>query len=223
MLTLPLLAGCISSSAISAAKSPHARVLPDRVHVEKAAISKDNQLLIYLEGSITNSSKTNRFTLRIPLAQLEDNGHIINLVATNGLPSAVINVPRHELYEGWIFQKRLRDAKPVAIGLPISPPYRFPDGDPAYRTGGSTKLLPNSTQALCQVRMADQIEFIYIDSSDKRAFTDLRVEPAMGTPSEEPGYYFLLPVTVPLDIATSPIQIPIYIFVICEFRWGGGC
>jgi len=37
----------------------------------------------------------------------------------------------------------------------------------------------------------------------------------------EPGYYCLLPLTVPLDIATSPIQIPVWIYLEASAKHSG--
>lgn len=215
LLTLPFLAGCLSMTAINSANYPGARVVPDRIrHIERAGISKDNQLLILLVGSITNSPRNSHFTLTVPLSQIETRAEIYSWHGKNGLPCAGLSVPRSAIAQGWPRQESFKDFKPVPIGLPISPRYGvYPSGFAEYTIGESPKALHNSTQTLYQVRLPRQMEFIFIDASDKRASTDLRVTPLLYTPKKDWKYYFLLPVTVPLDVATAPVQIPFIIFI----------
>src|SRR5579862_4730904 len=64
---LPLLPGCMTFETMYVAENGVLKVYHnDYVHAEKAVISKDGQLLIYLEGSITNSPSNGLFTLVIP-------------------------------------------------------------------------------------------------------------------------------------------------------------
>src|SRR5215469_1821280 len=68
---LPFLTGCITSETIHMAKTPVDIVYPDQVsHVEKAVISDDNQLVVFFEGSLSNSVRRSKFTLNIPLKDI---------------------------------------------------------------------------------------------------------------------------------------------------------
>ena len=216
---LPLLPGCMTYQAIQSAKNPSARVVPDRVNVEKAAVSRDNVLLIYLNGSMTNSPRNTHFTLAIPLEQIETHADVYRLKGTNGTHVAWFGVSRNLIHEGWI-EENSNDLEIVPLGSLISPQYAYPDGFDDH-IPSDTKLLPNSTRTLYQVHLDGYLQFIYINASDQRAYTDLHVDPASYTPKVEPEYYLLLPVTVPLDIVTCPIQIPFFILVGIAMRHPG--
>lgn len=209
-------------SAVDSAKHPDARALPDRIHrVERAGISKNDELLILFVGSVTNSPRNSHYTLTVPLAQMKMQPNFYSWCDTNGLRCGAFDLPRSALKEGWPVEKSLNGLKPVPLGSPITPESVYPNGTIAYETAVPAKLLPNSAQSLFQVHLPYRIEFIFVDASDVRANTDFRVTQVLVTPRRDWGYYFLLPVTIPLDIATAPIQIPFYFYMRYAFRWSG--
>ena len=73
-------------------------------------------------------------------------------------------------------------------------------------------LLSNSTQTVYLTK-TNPIEFTYIDTSVKRSFTIVTVDPIMVSRvcTEHPGYYGLLPVAIIADIVTFPFQLPIFL------------
>src|SRR6516225_1980802 len=143
LVALPFLGGCLSFSAVNSAKYPSARVVPDQIHVEKAAISKNNELLIFLKGSITNSPRDSRFTLAIPLAEIESRYNVYPLPYTNGTFRANMDVQRNAIHEGWSEQTITNNIEIVPIGRAISPPYVFPDGYAPVTIGELAKPLAN--------------------------------------------------------------------------------
>ena len=68
-------------------------------------------------------------------------------------------------------------------------------------------LISNATQTVYLTRNTP-IEFVLVDASLKRRFTIITVDPTLVSEkrTDHPAYYFLLPLTVPVDIATSPFQ-----------------
>ncbi|HXE43349.1 MAG TPA: hypothetical protein VN516_10020, partial [Candidatus Baltobacteraceae bacterium] len=52
-----------------------------------------------------------------------------------------------------------------------------------------------------------KLQFVYVDASSKQKYTIIRVEKVTVADNWHKGYYCLLPLTIPLDIATSPFQL----------------
>jgi hypothetical protein len=224
---LPFLPGCMTFDTMIAAKNGYPRAVhDDYVHAEKAIISKDDQLSIYLKGSITNSPPNSLFTLVIPMADIvtsqsdfyKEIVYVWPTVGTNEISAVILGVRRDFIHKGWLPEGNSNDVETVPVGPEISPQYTFPRGF-GVKLPETSWLLRNSNRALYQVRQPGYLEFIYTDASSKRAFTDLQIDPIEDTrPHTEPGYYLLLPVTVPIDVATSPIQIPFIISIMEEFH-----
>ena len=191
---LPLLNGCFTYRTLHAVHEPTQHELPDRIYrVEKSVISKDNQLLIFLEGCLSNSPQKSRFTLVVPLEQIQ-NLKGSGLPGTNGKTWDELNLSRDAIHADWMPQDNSVDyVKTVSVGSPIptsAAAFSRP-GDPRedpWSFAKYAKLLPNTTQTVYPVtgfrdfRNNDwptEMEFIYVDASTKQEYTIIHVDQAM--------------------------------------------
>src|SRR5690349_12289597 len=83
---LPLLSGCLSMKATDSANNHRVETtLYDSVdNIEKAAVTKDDQLCVLFEKDLTNSTR-GHFALMIPLGQIRTNAHNQPGFATQGI------------------------------------------------------------------------------------------------------------------------------------------
>ena len=228
---LPLLSGCITSSTIDAAKAPATNPVPDKVyHVEKAVISKGQQMVIYLEGCLTNSSQRSRFTVSVSLEQIRTKAETWNMLATNKT-FALLKVSRSAIRTGWIPEESsVENLETIPVGAPIPTPIDIPGRNYyGFALAEYAKLLPNTTQTLYPVieqrnfNRTDwpaRLEFVYVDASSKQACTIIHVNEFTIPSNRNKVFYGFLPVTVPLDIVTAPIQFAWYLLV--GYAWAHG-
>lgn len=224
VVILPLLNGCITSSTLHAAKTPAYRILPDKVfHVEKAVISEDKQLVIYLEGCLSNSWQHCQFTVSVPVKEIETKAEMRHSVEGSNGAYAIFNygllsVSRAAIHAGWTLPGiSTTDLKIIPLGKPTPAPSLA--GTPyewEWAYAKCARLLPNTTQTLyIVIERRDtqpndwpaQLEFIYVDASTNRKYTIIRVEKARVADNSHKIYYCFVPVTIPLDIATTPFQL----------------
>lgn len=209
--------------------------------IEKAGISKDDQLCVFFEKYSTDSTKSH-FAVVIPLSQIRTNAGVqtgfttagimrttnsddlyLRLVRDKGNPlfvrctitSATLHVPGSTIQTNWaLLENQKINLKSIPIGEPL---IVRPNDNAAYH-GLSLTLLSNATETVYLTR-TEPIEFAYIDASIKRSLTIVTVDPYIVSTkrTEHPGYYCFLPLTVPVDIATFPIQAVCYGFVYWMF------
>ncbi len=211
---LPLLTGCFTCQTVDAAKE--ARILPDKVyHVEKCFISKDKQLVILLDACLTNASQRSQFTVSVSLEQISKSGDC-NMPNSNK-HYGILDVSREAIHEGWtLYESPVHNSETIPLGPPIAMPSEITgQNNYAYAFAKYAQLLPNTTQTLYPViehrnvhrnDWPSKLEFIYVDASSKQEYTVIYVREVKGVNNGNNGYYFLLPLTIPLDIATSPFQ-----------------
>ena len=223
---LPFLTGCLTHKVLTAAKQPTSHPLLDRIdHVEKVVL-KDGTLLMLLDGRLTNSSKQAEFMLTIPLTDIE------MYAATGPFPAyGRLKVSRDVIRGDWVPELRALDAY---TAVPVAPPlhqdgypYDIPwDRPVAY--ANSAKLLPNATKTIYPIVEYDSglahpssslvMEFVYVDAAAKQAYTVIYVDQVMVTKTKHVGYYGLLPLTVPVDLAASPVYLGMYIYWVAAGR-----
>jgi hypothetical protein len=203
----PFLSGCLSMTAIHAAdRHTVVTALHDSVdRIEKAGVTKDGQLCIFFEKELTNSTQS-RFMLVIPLAQIRTNAQEQPGYSTAGrlITSAIMHVPGSMIRMDWTLPGNPEsDLKLIPVGAPLI----IGGGDRAVYHGLKLTLLSNATETIYLTRTAP-IEFTYLDTSINRTLTTVTIDPTLVSKkrTEHPGNYFLLPLTVPADIATLPIQ-----------------
>jgi hypothetical protein len=216
LLILPLLNGCISGAVLEKSNREIPHPLTDKVyHVEKAVISKDQRLVIYLEGSLANSSQRSQFTVSVPLYQIR-NAEAANFqYETNKDTYYNLTVSRDAIHSDWMPQDD--NLEIVPIGQPIPTPSEKDGLDYHYYAFGEyANLLPNSTKTLYPIierRVINskgwpaELEFMYVDDSIKHKYTIIGVKPSIAYSQRNSGLLFLLPVTIPLDIAASPFYL----------------
>ncbi len=226
---LPLLTGCITWNALRAVNEPTTHTLYDRVdHIEKVVLKEDT-LLMFLDGRLTNSPARTEFTLTVPLPHMQTVPltHMENYQAIRGFPEySTLKVSRDAIHAGW-----KPEILPVDnyITIPVGSPIQqdaYPDDYPWERPvayAKSARLLPNTTQTvypLSQYNASGSLamEFIYIDASARQAYTVIYVDQVRVTKTTHRGYYCLLPLTVPADIATSPLQLLGYVYLFAFVR-----
>ena len=208
---LPVLTGCyFTKGAIATANQPTSHALYDRVDRVEKVVLKDERLLVFLEGRLTNSSAKGEFTLTVPLTD-------INIYqAVSVFPEyGTLKVSREAIHTGWTPATPPVDSYRT---IPIGPPIQqdgYPDDYPWERPviyAKSAIPLPGRTQTiypLAQYRASGRLamEFIYVDTAARRAYTVIYVDQVRVTKTKRNTYYCLLPLTVAADIATSPFQL----------------
>jgi hypothetical protein len=230
VLILPLLSGCATSFTVEAAKEQAIRPLPDKIyHVERAIITKDQQLVIYFEGRLSNSHQQDRFTLTFSSEQIRNLGQSTNSSGTNTATWSEMSVSRAAIQPGWMPQDE--NSEIVPIGKPIPTPFSGTSIEYYYCAYAEyAKLLPGSTKTLYPIierriirprGWPAELEFLYVDASLKRDYTIIGAEPVTVPSNRNKAYYGLLPLTVPLDIVTAPFQ-GIYILLMLS-AMGHGC
>ncbi|HEY3932699.1 MAG TPA: hypothetical protein VGM58_10065 [Verrucomicrobiae bacterium] len=196
---LPFLSGCLTANTLRAAKAPTTKYLRDAVfHVKEAAITKDNHLCILFDGSLADSAQKDHFTLAIPLGQIRTNAQ-----------DGTLNVPRSAIQAGWAIQESsTNDLELVQVGKPVS----IMVGDFIQQHLDEFVLPTNTTRILYPIShySTEAITFVYVDDSIKQKLTIIEIGQLAVTKNKHKGYYFLLPLTIPLDVATAPIQIPFF-------------
>jgi hypothetical protein len=231
---LPLLSGCISMSAIHATHchNVETRFYESADKIEKAALTKDDQLCLFFEQTSTNTNSTpGRFTLMIPRSEIRmeavaqpgyrtfgtlrernpdhvypmllrdvDNPTFVKCMIT----SATLHLPGSTIQTNWAL---LENPKADLKFIPVGRPLHLRGQETAVQHGLSLILISNATETVYLTK-SEPIEFAYIDTSIKRSMTIVTIDPKTVTTkrTEHPGYYFCLPLTVPADIATSPLQ-----------------
>lgn len=247
---LPFLSGCFSMKATQAANKHIVQTtLYDSADaIEKAAITKDNQLCVFFVKFPTNS-KPSRFTLFIPLAQMRTNAQMQPAFAAAGIlhstnnydlylklppaveramfpesklpadktnalfvkcviTSATMNVPGSTICTNLTL---LENGQNFLKFIPVGAPLNLGRYENALYHGLDLPLLSNAMETVYLTK-TNPIEFTYIDASIKRSMTIITIDPYVISTehTDHPGYYFLLPLTVPVDIVTSPFQVIYY-------------
>jgi len=220
---LPFVSGCLTSSALKAVKTPTTQTLCDSAaRVEKAAVVRDEQLHIYFYGGLDNLAQKGQLTLVIPLAQFRTNIMSANSIRDIRDMYGTLHVSHEAIHAGW--QEHLGDDSKLIPVKSIS----LRPGCFIWQYADDFKLLPSAAQTLYLINPAPvdlgggPIEFVYVDASIGRPFIDIIVDRTTVTKNEHKGYYALLPLTVPLDVATAPLQaISYYVIMPLSFAIGG--
>jgi hypothetical protein len=207
---LLLLTGCFTNKALTAVNQPTGHSLYDRIDSVHKVVLKEHTLLIFLEGRLSNSPATTEFTLTIPLTDIE----------TGELPPyGRLKVSRDAISTGWASQIGPDDNR---IAIPIGPALHqngHPDDYPWERPVvyiDSTSLPPGATRTIYPLFLYDNgnhlaMEFVYLDAGKWPKRTLIYVDQVRVTKTKHEAYYCLLPLTIPLDIAFSPIYLGMFI------------
>jgi hypothetical protein len=196
---LPFLSGCLTGGALQAAKRPTTKTFYDSVSkVEKAGVTEDGRLYIFFEKDFTNSTSS-RFTLVVPLAEIQTNAQDYGY-CTPKIKYVTLNVPGNRIRTNWT----LPESSEGNLELVPIETFPLPSGYFTEFSYSHFTLVTNATRTLYLTKTGP-IQFVYVDASIMRAFTIVNVNPLVVS-KKHPAYYALLPLTVPADIATSPIQ-----------------
>lgn len=228
-MCLPVLSGCITASAIQQANtSIVTRRYASADRIAMAALTPDQQLCVFFEKDSTNAVGKSQFSLPVPLVLLSNNvqelcdrdfrmRNVDGSYQTRHVSYAVLRIPGNAISKNWPL---LKTARPDLQFIPVGELVMRRQVGPAFYHYTDFPLLSNATQTVYLTR-TNPIEFVYVDPSLKRSFNVLSIQPDAVT-KKQPGCYFLLPITVPLDIATLPVQLPIGIMFWLVMR-NGGC
>lgn len=218
---LPFLSGCLTSLTMDSANTRTFKTLPDAVdRIEKASITRDNELLIFIEARMTNSPQRGQYTLAVPLSGIKVSTDHYPLGSTNIINYGSLRLPRNRVLEGWAAKEG------AAVGqksVPVGPPIVLPEGGNLWSDVGKYKVLPGADQTIYQItdlrstnrydRPAPMV-FIYVDVRSDRAFSFLQVEPVTYWTAKHSEKLWLLPLTIPLDLATIPVQMPFILLML---------
>lgn len=217
--SLPFLSGCLSSLTLDKVNETTTTTLPDKLfRVENAAVITNNQLYILCEGSLANPKRankaiaTNRFELTYPLQRIQvTTGHY---TSTNQFSYGVLMVPRSAIHTA---SSTNHISASVSKTIFVAATVTVPDGSNIWDYAGNYRSLSpmaptiypiNDLRSTYHYDWPPPMVFIYVDPAAKQDFTVIQIEQVKVDSGRNYGYYFLLPLTVPLDIATLPIQIP---------------
>jgi len=132
------------------------------------------------------------------------------LGSTNVISYGSLKLPRNRVLEGWAAEGQK--------AVPAGPAIVLPEGGNLWSDVSKYKVLPGADRTIYQV--ADlkttnrddrpvPVVFIYVDAQSGRAFSFLQVEPVTyWTAKRSAKKLWLVPFTIPLDLATIPIQLP---------------
>jgi len=216
LAVLPFLSGCITSLTMDSANTRTFKTLPDAVdRVEQASITGDNNLLIFIEARMTNSSERGQYTLVVPLAGIQANTTRYPSDSTNMIIVGSLKLPRNRVLGGWAAKEGATgDWKAVSVG----PPIVMPESGNLWSVVSKYKVLPGADRTIYQItdlkttNRSDgpaPMVFIYVDARSDRAFSFLQVDPVTyWTAKRSEKKLWLLPLTIPLDLATIPVQLP---------------
>ena len=246
---LPCLSGCLSMQAIQSADrrdvATYYYTAADKI--EKAALTADDRLCVFFEKDSTNSTPS-RVNLVIPRSHIRtkiqhqvDYGTSGILLVTNhddmflrlsrdktnpafvrcSILRGTCHTPGLAIQKNWPL---LDDQRANLKFIPVGQSVQLGPNESAESHGLSLTLLSNATETVYLTR-SSPIEFAYIDTSIKRTMTVVMVDPLTKTTKHaaRPQYYALLPLTVPLDVATFPFQALAIGFFIWAYSSSGHC
>jgi hypothetical protein len=224
---LPLLSGCITSRTLDAgeAQVSETTTYDSADRIAQAGITADGRLCILFEQDWTNSPTPRRFSVVLPLSQVQSNSHYVRVAITPDgrgslhnfriVPPGYIDVAfwslpvsAREVRTNWNWSENDWRSIPVGKADILRGTNRYALTNFAALRSERFAVLPNATQTVYLIH-TEPIEFVYVDASSQRDLTTLTIHPPAFTHTYTryyPGYYFLLPLTVPLDIVTLPLQ-----------------
>jgi hypothetical protein len=222
---LPFLSGCITSLTMDSANTRTFKTLPDAVdRVEQASITRDNNLLVFIEARMTNSPQRGQYTLIVPLAGIKVNTDHYPLDSTNIINYGTLKLPRNRVLGGWAAKEGATgDWKAVSVG----PPIVLPEGGNIWSDVSKYKVLPGADRTIYQItdlkttNRSDgpaPMVFIYVDARSNRAFSFLQVDPVTYWTAKHSEKLWLLPLTIPLDLATIPVQLPFILLMLNSMK-----
>ena len=205
---MPLyLSGCFTAMALNG-DSSHNYPAPDKVEsITSAEIVENRTLVVTVEGDFSGHDHKGSYRLDIPLIWTA-------AVSSSDQP---IPLPRSEV-------KPLKKRNSLA-GRPV--PVATVSYGAAERAKALAGLKPmaGSEETVYYMRFNGAWQGLAFVQSSAGLYNEgtsyFSVEPAK--PSIKPTRFLLLPLTVPLDIATSPIQAMGAALIAWAFLYGGGC
>src|SRR5262245_404868 len=149
-LAVPLLfAGSITTNTLDAIKYDTSKELPDYIdRVERASLTRTNQLLICFEGRLTNSPRNGHYTMVVPLSNLQVRPYRKARTETNAPFSwSEIEAKRTEIVDGW----PAKGSSDAELPVPVGPP--FLDGwlTNHLEKAGTLRPVPGSDRTVFQV------------------------------------------------------------------------
>jgi hypothetical protein len=157
--------------------------LPDFVDSwTSASLNQSNQLMIFVEGRMTNSPHRSKYTITVPLSEMKVHAYRATAASTNASFSwGTLRLPRSWIVEGWTTNAAIEtDWKPAPIGPPITNTWELQ----LLTHAPTLKPLPGTERTLYPLIDArtnsaawpSPLEFIYIDSTHPEAFTHVEAE-----------------------------------------------
>ncbi len=212
---LPLLSGCFTANTIEAIKNPSSTLRPDFIErLDHAAITPGSNLLICVEARLTNSPKSGQYTMIVPLSEIRSAPTLVFGNDTNQPARGNYEIKRTEIFSGWQIASETGNT-PVFVGPPIA---AGAHGDELLNEsrplpGTERTIFPLAEGPINEPCLSASTKFIYTDTNRPDAFTAIGVQEAR-VKSSTWGYYFLIPFAVVLDIATSPFQLILMLWML---------
>lgn len=190
LLLLPIiLNGCCTYLTIDA--STHAYRNDSVARIEKAVVTKDDDLVVLVDGARAESSKIGRFTMRVLLPSKKDG----------------VWVSEEGMQEGWQApEEEIAQTLPITIGPSVVlPTYQSALGN---KDKFPAVIGAQRTLYLVQHSKPDkQTSFFYTSEDAHPRKIEIRFDGReVKTPQRYPFLLFV-PLTAAVDVATFPIQI----------------
>jgi hypothetical protein len=207
-----VLSGCLTGITVASATCEHLAYLHDKVaHVEKAAVTPDNKLVIWVNGQMAGADCPGNYTVTASLARLEPGASAF----TSGHEGEnnMGHVRRTDIIDGWDAESmRSGDLRPVGT----APLVVLPRHDRAYSewqrrqfTGVEAAertvyvVVPNGEDDL-------NLTLVYVEHGRLPEQTFFNLESKSVRVPHRYHLLLWLPITIPVDAATLPIQLLLF-------------
>ena len=214
LVIAPLLSGCLTGLTIESAYDKKQKRFPDSLErIERATIIGNERLLVFVQARLTNSLISRPYTISIPLSDINTNGYK-NPPSEKPFNYGYLYLRRNAIVDGWDESQRTEGKD-----LTIAPRINIPQGGPLFRHAEKFKTLENN-DTIYQINYSgtntsnlDRIELVYVSPTRIEAFNSIQVMNHSTRLPAKNAYLLLLPIAIPADIVTLPIQIPVFIAV----------
>jgi hypothetical protein len=200
ILSLALLAsGCLTSKVLDSAGSSQVKVFRDEIHrVDRAFVTADRDLAVLIEATLTNSNKRTECTLTIPVGRYVDFSRSTR---------ERFSLPRSVLSAGWdVPGLERRKARAITVGPEVRLLQNQELNLTAFRPPGAEDAAVYSVHRATPNPGWELIYSYAAKPTEPVKLNRFALQPFTSTSRSSIGY-FLLPLTVPLDIAFGPIEL----------------
>jgi len=201
LLLLPLLlSGCLTANTITFATHEHTYYLHEQVkQVKQAAVTPDSKLVLWMDGKMAGAEHRGKYTVTASLHAST------SLSPARDMDHATIR--RRDIVEGWDTNAM---KTPELFPVAVAPLVVLPDHEDTYKHRAQFNGIEGADRSVYVVESAAHdinLDVVYVDNGrvPRKTFFNLETKHV-----QVPHRYYLflwLPVTIPVDAATLPLQL----------------